>query len=235
MPVTLYDLVGSDASRPFSPHCWKVRLALLHKGLPFQTVPTSFTAIPAVEGGASTIIPVIRDGDVVVSDSFAIAEYLERTYPDRPTLFGGEGGRASARFVEAYSNTMLHPFIAVCAAPDIHDMLYPADQTYFRQSREKRFGRPLEALRDGQAEAGEALQARLGVVREVLKRQPFLGGDAPLFTDYIVFSAFQWARITTALELLRADDPVFAWFERCLDLHGGAGRSVDAARDREAA
>ncbi|WAJ28285.1 glutathione S-transferase family protein [Antarcticirhabdus aurantiaca] len=235
MPVALYDLVGSDTSRPFSPHCWKVRMALLHKGLAFESIPTTFTAIPAIENGASSIVPVIRDGDAVVSDSFAIAEYLERAYPDRPTLFGGEGGQASARFVEAYANGMLHPLIAACAVPDIHDMLGPADQAYCRQSREKRFGQRLEALRDGRAEAREALGARLGVVRDVLKRQPFLGGEAPLFADYIVFSALQWARVTTSFKILAVDDPVLAWFERCLDLHGGAGRSVSEAPDREAA
>jgi glutathione S-transferase len=37
-------------------------------------------------------VPIIQDGDKVVNDSFAIAQYLERTYPDRPSLFGGPGG-----------------------------------------------------------------------------------------------------------------------------------------------
>jgi len=39
-------------------------------------------------------VPIIQDGDKVVNDSFAIAQYLERTYPDRPSLFGGPGGAA---------------------------------------------------------------------------------------------------------------------------------------------
>ncbi len=39
-------------------------------------------------------VPIIQDGDNVVNDSFAIAQYLERTYPDRPSLFGGPGGAA---------------------------------------------------------------------------------------------------------------------------------------------
>ena len=39
-------------------------------------------------------MPIIQDGGKVVNDSFAIAQYLERTYPDRPSLFGGPGGAA---------------------------------------------------------------------------------------------------------------------------------------------
>ena len=40
MTILLYDLVGNDPMRPFSPHCWKIALSLAHKGLPFESVPT---------------------------------------------------------------------------------------------------------------------------------------------------------------------------------------------------
>jgi hypothetical protein len=30
--------------------------------------------------------------------------------------------------------------------------------------------------------------------------------------------------VISPLRVLEADDPVAAWFERCLDLHGGLGR-----------
>ena len=73
MTILLYDLVGSDPARPFSPHCWKAAFALAHKGLDFQSVPTPFTAVRGAEGGAVGTGPVIRDGDRVVGDSFAIA------------------------------------------------------------------------------------------------------------------------------------------------------------------
>lgn len=229
MTITLYELVGSDASRPFSPHCWKARMALAHKGLGFETVPTAFTAIPRIEGGATAILPLIRDGETLVADSFQIAEYLEATYPDRPTLFGGEGGRATARFVEAFSQKTLHPFLGFCAMKEIHDMLDAPDRAYFRQSREERFGRTLESFAADRVEGLAAFRARLDVLRVVLGRQPFIGGEGPLFADHILFSAFQWARVTTPYEVLEPADPVAAWFERCLDLYGGEGRKVRAA------
>ena len=36
-------------------------------------------------------------------------------------------------------------------------------------------------------------------------------------------------RIAAGLAMLAPDDPVMAWFERCLDLHESRGRTVTAA------
>lgn len=229
MTRKLYALSGADRTRPFSPHVWKAKLALAHKGLKFEVAPVGFTEIPTLEQGATKIVPLLRDGETLVSDSFNIALYLEEAYPERPTLFGGEGGRATARFVEGWSQMTLHPAIGRIAIMDIHDGLEPADQAYFRQSREERFGKPLEAVAEaGQADL-ESFSAKLEPLRHMLKFQPFLGGVGPLFADYIVFGALQWARIVSRHRLLAAGDVVSDWFERCLDLHEGLGRSVTAA------
>ena len=112
---------------------------------------------------------------------------------------------------------------------DVHDLLAPADQAYFRQSREARLGRTLEQM---EAAAGEELAAfatRLEPLRHMLKFQPWFGGEGPLFADYIVFGALQWARIVSPKEILKADDPVRDWFERCLDLFDRRGRNMQAA------
>lgn len=229
MTILLYDLVGADTSRPFSPHCWKAALALAHKGLEFQRVAATFTGVPQVEGGVSSTVPVIRDGDRLVADSFAIALYLEEVYPDRPTLFGGEGGKAMARFVERWSQLTLHPAIAAAILTDIHKSLAPVDQAYFRESRERRYGRPLEQVcADREAMRGAFVKS-LEPIRSLLSYQPFIGGAAPLFADHIVIGALQWARVISPLRLLADDDVVAAWFERCLDLYGGLGRAVPAA------
>ncbi|MCT7375920.1 glutathione S-transferase family protein [Chelativorans salis] len=229
MTILLYDLVGSDERRPFSPHCWKTAFALAHKDLSFETVPTRFTEIAGIQEGAAKSVPVIRDGDRVVRDSFAIALYLEEAYPDRPTLFAGEGGKAMARFVERWSQLTLHPFIGEAALMDIHGMLGPADQTYFRESREARFGKALEEVPAGREAKLEGFRTSLAPLRTLFWHQPFIGGDGPLFSDYIVAGALQWARVASPFPFLAPDDPVAEWFARCLDLHDGLGRSVPAA------
>lgn len=226
---TLYSLCGSDDARPFSPHCWKTVLSLAHKGLEFEERPLAFTAIPGVENGFSKTVPVLRDGDQLIKDSFEIALYLDEAYPDAPTLFNGEGGKALSRFVENWSQTQLHPAIVKIAVLDIHDMLDETDRAYFRESRTKALGRTLEeviAHRDAEI---DAFPAKLEPIRRMLNIQPFIGGDSPLFADYIVFGALQWARITAGVDLFGQKDPVRGWFDRCLDLHGARGRSVTAA------
>lgn len=229
MTIILHDLVGSDPARPFSPHCWKVTMALAHKGLPFEREAVCFTKVPEVEGGVSRTVPVIRDGSQIVSDSFMIAAYLEETYPDKPSLFGGDGGQAMARFIESWTNSVLHGVMRDIAIKDIHDALAPVDQAYFRSSREARMGKTLEQIVEGQEAALAALPGTLTPVRLTLKSQPWLGGSSPLFADYIVFGALQWVRVTSSAKLLKADDPVRDWFERCLDLYDGLGRSVPQA------
>ncbi|NVP54373.1 glutathione S-transferase family protein [Mycoplana rhizolycopersici] len=229
MNLKLYALSGTDRTRPFSPHVWKVKLALAHKGLPHEVEAVGFTQIPKLEGGATKTVPLLRDGERLVIDSFAIALHLDEAYPDRPSLFKGEAGRALARFVEAWSQTTLHPAVTRIALLDIHDMLDAEDRQYFRESREARFGMPLETFVAARSEEIKAFSSKLEPLRHMLKVQPFIGGDAPLFADYIVFGALQWLRITSRADVLAADDPVSLWFERCLDLYDGLGRSVRAA------
>lgn len=229
MTRLLYALAGADKARQFSPHVWKSVMSLAHKGLDYETVPVGFTEIPAIEGGSTATVPLLRDGDRLVRDSFDIALYLEETYPDRPSLFGGEGGKAMARFIENWSQSTLHMAITRIAILDIHGLLGPEDRAYFRRSREERLGASLEDIAAaGRAEI-EGFAKRLQPLRNMLKVQPFIGGEGPLFPDYIVFGALQWLRTTAGTKVLGEDDPVDLWFARCLDLHGGVGHRVTAA------
>lgn len=230
MTIQLYDLVGRDTLRPFSPHCWKAKMALAHKGLDFQSVPTSFLEVPKIENGLGKIVPVIRDGDKVISDSFEIALYLEETYPDKPTLFGGEGGKSLARFIESWSQTMIHPTVSTVAVEEIGNMLGKEDRDFFVPDREGKFGKSLSTVTAERDEWLKEFPHRIKPLGHMLRSQPFFGGDTPLFADYIVFGAFQWARICSTKPVLPADHPVMEWFERCLDLHDGLGRKVSAAK-----
>jgi glutathione S-transferase len=204
-------------------------MSLAHKGLDYETVPVGFTQIAGIENGCTATVPLLRDGEKLVADSFGIALYLDEAYPDRPSLFGGEGGKAMARFIENWSQSTLHMAVTRIAILDIHDLLGPEDRAYFRRSREERLGAPLEEIAAaGRAEI-EGFARKLQPLRNMLKVQPFIGGEGPLFPDYIVFGALQWLRTTAGVKVLEEDDPVALWFARCLDLHGGVGHRVTAA------
>ena len=87
MTIKLYDLAGADGRR-FSSNCWRTQFALAHKGLSYETVATKFTDIASISDGRHKTIPVIEDKGIEVCDSWTIALYLERTYPDTSSLFG---------------------------------------------------------------------------------------------------------------------------------------------------
>ena len=229
MTIVLYELCAADGNRRFSPHCWKVRMALAHKGVPFETRPTPFTQIEEIGRGFSPTVPVIEDRGRLVRDSFDIAAYLEEIYQDGPSLFRGEGGRALARFVESFALTVVHPRLLTLIVKDINDQLGPADKVYFRKTREERLGRSLEAVQADRDDRLPAFRGALQPLRHLLGHQPFLGGVTPFFADYILFGPLQWARVISPFTLFDPADPVAQWFERCLDLYGGEGRKMAAA------
>jgi glutathione S-transferase len=227
MAIVMYDLAGADPALRFSPYCWRIRMALAHKGLAFETVPWRFTDKDVIAFSGQGRVPVIRDGETVVHDSWAIASHLEATYPDRPSLFGGAGGQAHARFINAWADSVV---LGGAARQVVHDILQatdPKDHAYFRSSREQRFGTTLEAVQaDGRANHLAAFRDSLTPARLVLRGQPWLGGEAPSYADYILFGTLQWPRCISRFDLLAADDPVLAWQERALDLFDGLGRKA---------
>ena len=227
MAIKLYDLAGANPDRRFSPFCWRIRMALAHKGLAVETLPWRFTDKPALAATGQGLVPVIEDAGAMIHDSWTIACHLEDAYPDHPSLFGGPGGRALARFIGAWTDSTVHLGVAKLVLKDIWEALDPKDQPYFRESREKRFGMSLEAVVANRDATVKDFRASLGPLRFTLGKQDFLGGAAPNYADYIVFGAFMWARNVSDFKLLEADDPVHAWRARLLAAFDGlAGHSL---------
>jgi len=224
MPRVLYELAGADPARRFSPYCWRARMALAHKGLDAECQPWRFTEVEAIAFSGQAKVPVLRDDERVVFDSWAIAEYLERAYPDRPALFPGTP--AASRFIATWADTVLNAQLVRLIVSDIPQWLGEGQKAYFRASREARFGMRLEQVTEGREARLPAFRAVLEPLRAVLREQPFLGGEAPDYGDYAVFGGFQWARTVSSLELLETGDPVAGWRERMLDLFGGLARAT---------
>jgi glutathione S-transferase len=225
MTLKLFELVGVEETRPFSPYCWRIRMALAHKGLAAQSIPWRFTEKDVIGAYRSDKVPVLLDGDTAVNESWAIANYLEDNFPDAPSLFGGEGGRAMARMLNWWGDIVVIGGMFPLIVADIHAHLGPVDQTYFRQSREARLRKTLEQAAETRDSAVEGFRKSLDPLRLTLKSQPFVGGEAPNYADYIMFGGFQWARAISPFALLKVDDPVYAWRERLLDAFGGLARN----------
>jgi glutathione S-transferase len=78
--ITFYD-------NPFSPFTRKVRLALAHKGLPFESVDgLALKELPALKAvNPRGEVPALVDGEITVVNSADIVDYLDHRYP-QPSL-----------------------------------------------------------------------------------------------------------------------------------------------------
>jgi glutathione S-transferase len=219
----LYDLAGAEAERRFSPYCWRIKLALAHKGLTAETIPWRFTEKDAIAFSNQGRVPVLVDGERWVTDSWAIAEYLETNYPDRSSVFGGAAGKALARFHANWADAFVQPGMLKLVVLDIWKHVDPKDRDYFRKSREERLGKSLEDMVADRDKDVLEFRSNLLPLRLTLKTQKFLGGQTPLYADYAVFGSFQWCRCISDFKLLTPDDPIHAWRQRMLDLFDGLG------------
>lgn len=227
--MILYDLVNAQRAH-FSPNSWRVRMALLHKGIPFEVRDVLFGDIPSLSaGGDKLTIPTIAHQDQLVTDSWAIVHYLDQAFPDTPRLIAPGAEGHVLKFFQYWVQTTVHGGIARLILRDLHDSLDPADQAYFRASREKQYKNTLEAVQAGREERVDAFRKSLQPMRLALSHGPYISGEQPGYADYLAFGGFMWARTSSPFQLLAEDDPVYAWRERCLDLYGGAGRQERVA------
>ena len=215
MARILYDLCAADDLR-FSPYCWRVKLALFHKGLCFQTRPVRFTEKYKLEFSGQTLVPVLDDNGTTVTGSWEIAEYLEDTYSKAPILFPGNEGRHLAKLTSEWIDNQ-HKEILSFFVLDILNKLDPKDRTYFRSSREERYGKSLEEVQSNREKRiKEFREVNLAVLRAHITDRHFISGQKPAYGDFAVFGTFQWARLVSDFDLLEEEDPVYAWRDRMI-------------------
>ncbi|NGZ65054.1 glutathione S-transferase N-terminal domain-containing protein [Vibrio aestuarianus] len=194
--ITFYELCGGDGLK-FSPYCWRTKMCLIHKNIAFDTTELSFVDIQAQFKAQFSTLPAIKDGETVLSDSFNIADYLEAHYPESPSLFGGKKGRLMALFFHEWAAS-LHSDIAKIAIFDIYCKLKDRDKDYFRSSREKHFQDSLENVQSNSQELAKAdLLKKMRVLESYLAKTRYLSGDAPMYSDYIVYGTLKWLLSTS--------------------------------------
>ena len=226
--IQLWELKGRDGRR-YSAYSWRTKMALKHKGLDWESHPVLMSDKETIAFSGGKTVPVIKDGETVVRDSWKIAEYLEEKYSDRPPLFGGAIGRGVTQTFNTWVDRVLIAMTMPVIVCDLHERIDPGDEAYFRKQFEGYLKSTLEEARGRRQEFASRLARQLEPMQAALKRQPFVCGTAPAYGDYILFSVFQWARIASPQDIFNTSDPLYGWRERMLDLYDGYARTTPTA------
>jgi len=224
-PLRLYDVTLENGCT-LSPFVWRVRYALAHKGLDFESEPVAFTGIRSILGGKYHQVPVLEDNGEVITDSWQIALYLDRTYPDRAPLFRTHGEMAWARFFDRWFFRDVVPHMYRSYVLDNYNFARPEDRDYLRESRERTFlgGQRLEEVVSGREKRLPTIRNSLEPLRVMLAETPWLGGLRPNYVDFCGLSVFLWAAAINTMPPLEKGDMLFDWLNRGFDLYGGVGR-----------
>ncbi len=97
-----------------SPFCRKVRMALEHKGLAFELFDSGdIKKYPAWNARAE--VPMLVHDDLTVSNSADILAYLERAFPDAPSIYPDAArAYAQARAWEREADTYVDAIVTDC-------------------------------------------------------------------------------------------------------------------------
>ena len=103
--IKLYDFKSS-------PNCQRVRVVLVEKNLPYETVPVDLRAHAQktpefLKLNPNGKVPVVSDGDTVLYESCIINEYLDENYPTPPLMPQDPAKKAKARILIDYGLTHL--------------------------------------------------------------------------------------------------------------------------------
>src|SRR5262249_20133636 len=134
-PVTLYELVLENG-RSASPYVWRIRYALAHKGIPYESRPVGFTEIREQYGGRFKTVPILDHGATVLNQSRQLAHAIDRVCRHRALSATG-AENATVRFADACLAEVLLRRMFYIYVLDVHNAARPADGAYFRASREQ--------------------------------------------------------------------------------------------------
>jgi len=220
--ITRYESLLSPF--PFSTNKDLLRYCLKIKGLPFHTEWINISAVPRFgsdigvektniggQGIKAYTLPIIHDPSTgtTIAESFKIAQYLDKTYPDTPRIVptGTESLQNAFRTAVSALESPIYAF----AIPKTFELLSePADREYFRNTRESFFGTTLEEL----TPTGDAATITWAKVKEAFSTYAswyegggkYFAGESPCFADVVLTGKVFWIRNTLGKESTQWED-----------------------------
>lgn len=151
-----------------SPYVRKVLACLELKGIDYEVDPiTPFFGNKEFERlSPLRRIPVLIEGDLTLTDSTVICEYLDEAHPKPPLLPSGPEDRARARWLEEFADTRLGDVLiwGLFYPKLVHPRVWgePGDQSRIERSLTIEIPTALDYL-EGKLAGGEFLFGRIGL------------------------------------------------------------------------
>ncbi|KAJ3540910.1 hypothetical protein NMY22_g4099 [Coprinellus aureogranulatus] len=193
--ITLYDFECSlPGFETMSPSVMKVRIALNYKNIPHRSVfienyeiaqlaPTLNLPVNDIDGDspARYKVPVIHDPSTgqTISDSTRIIAYLDRTYPQTPSILPQGSEALAAAFDEVVAKHMMAPTYP-SMAPRLAISMDEKGRAYYGPSVERLLGMPIEEYFDHpELDAANWVNAEsgFGVVDGILAKAELVAGE----------------------------------------------------------
>ena len=198
-----------------SHYCEKVRLLLDYKQLPYETIEVvpGIGQIELYRLSGQRQVPVLKDGEVVVSDSSAIAQYLEKTYPDRPLIPADPKQKGLCLALEALADESIgtNGRKAMIGAfnqhPNFRTALLPISTPDVLKTAVGALpGDVLSLLGAGAGFGPDAVKSATDILKQdlealclILQTQPYLCGDQPCLADFAVAGLSMYLKFPSAL------------------------------------
>lgn len=181
-----------------------------YKGIPFKT---EWIEYPNIEGKLKEMgigptstkndgrphytLPAIYDPntDTGIADSYHIARYLDKTYPDTPRVI--PQGTEVLQNVSIFNHCLGPTPVWYMIILPSHAILTPRSAEYMRRTREEMFGRKLEDMvPKDKAEAWNQIKAGYDKLDKLLQlgNGPYVMGNTVSFQDFDVASYTLWLR-----------------------------------------
>lgn len=218
----LYDLNDS-------PFCLKARICLQLKGVPFRRVTLTLARRRELRRLSPLCkVPVLVDGDVVVSDSSRIARHLERQCPEPRLIPTDPEARAYALLLEEWADEALYFMIgafkwvnpenrSAALANTVSELtggfLRPIVGPLLARSIRRRYaawGYTAAALPEFEAR----MRDNLSHLATLLSGKRYLLGGAPTVADVAAFAQLAWMQRYAERRLLDDVPIVLRWLER---------------------
>jgi len=215
MTIILYDIPSLVPGNAWSPNPWKARAVLNYKRIPYRTEWVEYPDIAGLskklginptsqkkDGGPLYTLPAIHDPStgIYMADSLAIAEYLEKTYPDTPSVFPDNTVALQKAFEPTFRQNISSVFSFII--PAVYPKLNPASKEYFRRTREISFGKKLEDLvptGNDRTEAWGSFKKGMDTIHSYListdNKGPYMMGDKISWSDLVLFSFLYWWKV----------------------------------------